>query len=115
MSFLISISESPDDMWMVRNSISRWFVNLFCERYASEPLLVEEIEAALRVQGLGLHTLYSEQPEVALKFRDSIHQLANEIAGGHHIVCDDDEPTADQDRSAAHFAELATLLDRFPH
>jgi hypothetical protein len=109
MSVTISVSKTDDGIWIIRNAIYRWFVDLARNRFVSDDKLIEAFQKGEYFGGVSLELEYESDPNFATHLRDCIRQLASEIAAGQHNL--DDWPEM-QDKCNAAFKDLAVMLGR---
>lgn len=110
MACAISISASPDDIWMIQNAIFAEFAALTVQQYANDEDVVSEIQLADAMNGVSLDILYRNQPAIAMRLRLAFQMIAEEIAEGRV------EPSLGRLQSREvrdSFAKLVQLLRRF--
>jgi hypothetical protein len=81
MSYLIAVSDSPDDGWMLSNSLFRWFANVFNARFAGDDELKNQMEIVLAIHGVSLHHLTKENPPLEAKIPSSAAQSCRRDRG----------------------------------
>lgn len=110
MGYTISISASPENVWMVQNQLFAEFANVFCRRYINDKEIVRHMSMSMEVNGLSLDELYRQKPEVALKLNDALLTVADEISRGD---CSLMSNQCSQRDIQMLFAQLVVLLQRF--
>lgn len=110
MAVTISISESPNDVWIVQNVAFAAFARIVVERYTRDTELVSGIAIAEAFHGVSLDLVFEEQPDLAIRMRDAFRTVADEVSQGIVPLF---EVVADNDRIRGKFSELSQLLRRF--
>ncbi len=114
MSYIISISDDPNDDWMLNNSVTRAILALVLSRVDDDDVR-DQLEALKAIHGVLLHRLYDESPWVALRFRDALLETAAEIAQGEDLqLVTGDGESVPLELIRPAFQELVSTLARFP-
>ena len=111
MSVAISISEQPDDIWMLQNRMFPWFASLVAERFENDSELVSEVRTAEVVNGVCLDKLKLTDADLAGRLASAFREIAAELANDQRAI--PPEVSESTDRCRQHFKELVSIIDRF--
>jgi len=115
MSYLISTADSIDCSWKMNNRVSEWFIDIAKDRFCHDADVAEQLRVSFYINGLALDCLFEKNPELALRCRDALRVVAEEVAEGswQYIDLSEDAPPHDEAAFRERFAELSALLDRW--
>ncbi len=110
MACTISISDSPDDVWMAQNRIFHAFAAEVVGRFSGDDEIVRQVELAEATNGVSLDLLYEEHPELSIRLRQAFQSAANDVAQGGTSLSGG---AIDSTQIRSLFFNLVKLLDRF--
>ena len=116
MSCTISISDNKDDIWMIRNAIYRWMIEIIKNKYPNEREISDILLKSSYLGGISLEMEYQDEPDLTVKIAKVLLTISREISDGKHTLADDfGKPWPElQDQCQASFKELFNILKRAP-
>jgi hypothetical protein len=115
MSVLISTSELPEDIWMLKNVLFWEFNAMVRKRVSDDSSLLFQLDMTEATNGVALDALYRENPKLAIRLRDAFMGVAIDIASGKCHLPDPYDESSDAGRKACAslFANLVDILERW--
>ena len=108
MTVTISISDSPDDIWMAQNVVFCEFANLVIDQFLDDKEIISQVELAEAMNGISLDDLYEENPKLAIRLRRAFQTVAKDVGQGRNWASDKSKIDIQ-----ILFVNLVKLLEKF--
>ncbi|MEW4566960.1 hypothetical protein AB1L88_03745 [Tautonia sp. JC769] len=108
MAVTISLSGSPEDVWMAQNAVFSAFARLVTTRFSDDEEVISQVELAKAMNGVSLDVLYEEDSELAIRLRRAFQTVAKDVEQGKNWTSGEASTEIQ-----ILFANLAELLERF--
>jgi len=115
MACTISFSNTKEDIWIIRNYIYEWFIDLVSQRYSDDKEMLNTLEMSVYTNGISIDSLIEENDALAKRLIESLRTVADEVSVGlHNVPVNDLRQLVDmQNKCKSAFAELATMLAKY--
>lgn len=88
MTIAISISPAPDDIWAIQDGIYELVLESVQQRFLVDPEVVEQVYLAQVTNGVALDLLYRNEGTLALRVRDALKSVAEELGNNPELIAE---------------------------